>query len=238
MATRQEESTRSVRILLVDDHQVVRSGLKTLFELEDDLVVVGEAGTAGEAVRRTEIDRPDLVLMDVRLPDRSGIAACNEITRRFPAAKVLILTSYADEVALAAAVTAGASGYVLKRARASEIIEDLRKVMAGKLLFDQRGRNDEPAPLLSSLSPQERALSWHLAEGLTNSEIADRMGLSEKTVKNYVSRVLTKLGMSRRSEAAAFVARVEAMAGSPRVDEAKSSLPGGSRGRGGYMVRL
>jgi len=227
MATRQEKSTRSVRILLVDDHQVVRSGLKTLIELEDDLVVVGEAGTAGEAVPRVEIDCPDLVVMDVRLPDRSGISACNEITRRFPDVKVLILTSYADEVALAAAVTAGASGYVLKRARAFEIVEDLRKVMAGELLFDQRGRNQEPAPLLSPLSPQERALSSHLAEGLTNCEIADRMGLAEKTVKNYVSSVLTKLGMSRRSEAAAFVARVEAMAGLPLADEAKSSLPGG-----------
>jgi DNA-binding NarL/FixJ family response regulator len=238
MAARQGESKRSVRIVLVDDHQVVRSGLKTLIELEDDLVVVGEAGTAGEAVRRTEIDRPDLVVMDVRLPDRSGISACNEITRRFPDVKVLILTSYADEVALAAAVTAGASGYVLKRARASEIVEDLRRVMAGELLFDQRGRNQEPEPLLSPLSAQERTLSWHLAGGLTNREIADRMGLSEKTVKNYVSSVLTKLGMSRRSEAAAFLARVEAMAGSPLVDEEKSSSPCGSRGRGGYMVRL
>lgn len=208
-----------MRILLVDDHQVVRSGLKTLIELEDDLVVVGEAGTAAEAVRRAEIDRPDLVVMDVRLPDRSGISACHEIRRHFPEMKVLILTSYADELALAAAMTAGASGYVLKRARASEIVADLRRVMAGEILFDQGGRSHEPAPLLSPLSPQERALSFHLAEGLTNCEIADRMGLAEKTVKNYVSSMLTKLGMARRSEAAAFVARVEAIAGSTLIDE-------------------
>jgi DNA-binding NarL/FixJ family response regulator len=209
-----EQLTRPVRILLVDDHQVVRTGLKRLIELEDDLVVVAEAGTAGEAVRRAEIDSPDLVVMDVRLPDRSGISACSEILKRFPHVKVLVLTSYADEVALAAAVTAGASGYVLKSARASELMDDLRRVMSGELIFDQSGRPSGSARLLSPLSPRERDLATHLAEGLTNREIADRMGLAEKTVKNYVSSVLTKLGMSRRSEAAAFVARFEAVTGS------------------------
>ena len=213
------QSTRSVRILLVDDHQVVRTGLKRLIEPEDDLVVVGEADTAGDALSQVEIHRPDLVVMDVRLPDRSGIAACHEIVSRFPGVKVLVLTSYADEVALAASVTAGASGYVLKNARASELMGDFRKVMAGERIFDQRGRSSEPPHILSPLSPQERALAAHLAEGLTNREIADRMGLAEKTVKNYVSSVLTKLGMSRRSEAAAFVARIEAMAGSTLVEE-------------------
>lgn len=224
-----------MRILLVDDHQIVRSGLKRLIELEEDLLVVGEADTAAEAVRRSGIDHPDLVVMDVRLPDGSGISACHEIVRHSPDVKVLILTSYADEVALSAAVTAGASGYVLKSARTSELVDDLRRVMAGDVLFEQSGWSHEPAPLLSPLSPQERALAAHLADGLTNREIADRMGLAEKTVKNYVSSVLTKLGMSRRSEAAAFVARVEAMAGSTLVNDMTASSRRGLSHKSGAM---
>lgn len=217
------QSKRLVRILMVDDHEVVRSGLKNLIESEDDLMVVGECDTAGEAVRRAEIDQPDLVLMDVRLPDRSGISACHEITSHFPYVKVLILTSYADELALAAAVTARASGYVLKSVRGADVVTSIRKVMQGESVFAQNGRAGEPAPLLSPLSPQERALAGHLAEGLTNREIAERMGLTEKTVKNYVSNVLTKLGMARRSEAAAYVARIEAMTGTMLADDLTAS---------------
>lgn len=208
-----------VRILLVDDHQVVRSGLKKLIELDGDLVVVGEAGTAAESVRLAGVLHPDLVVMDVRLPDGSGIHACHQIKRSFPDVKVLILTSYADEIALAASVTAGASGYVLKSVRGTDLVATLRQVMAGESVFEQDGRVPEPPPLLDRLSRQERILAGHLAQGSTNREIAYRMGLAEKTVKNYVSSVLTKLGMARRSEAAAFMARVEAMAGTSTLPD-------------------
>lgn len=212
----------------------VRAWLRRLIELEGDLVVVGEAETADEAVYRAQADEPDLVVMDARLPDRSGISACHDITRRYPDMKVLILTSYADEIALAAAVSAHASGYVLKSARASELVDDIRRVIAGERLFEHGAWSDERISLLSSLSFQERALTTHLGEGLTNREIADRMGLAEKTVKNYVSSVLTKLGMARRSEVTAFVARVEATAGPTLVDHVKGRVcrgPGGENGK-------
>jgi two-component system, NarL family, response regulator DevR len=218
------------RILLVDDHHVVRAGLKGLIALHEDLEVVAEAGSAEEAMDKVRIDQPDLVVMDARLPDRSGISACHDITSRYPEVRVLILTSHADDVALAAAVTARASGYVLKSARGSEIVDDLRRVMAGERLFEHGDWGESP-PLLSSLSPQERQVATHLGEGLTNREIAARMDLAEKPVKNYVSNVLTKLGMERRSEAAAFVARVEAMTRSTLDDEVTSDTRTGPRER-------
>ncbi|MGB8360784.1 MAG: response regulator transcription factor [Acidimicrobiia bacterium] len=207
------------RILLVDDHEVVRAGLKALIESQEDMTVVGEAGTAEEGVRRVGYDEPDVVILDVRLPDKSGVEACREIKERFPDVSVLMLTSFADEEALMAAILAGASGYVLKRVKTDELVEDIRKVGAGDSLLDpemtetlfQRIRGGaQTDPLLERLTNQERVIVEHIAHGLTNKQIAEEMYLAEKTVKNYVSNVLAKMGMSRRSEAAAYVARTEA----------------------------
>jgi DNA-binding NarL/FixJ family response regulator len=182
------------------------------------MVVVGEADNAEEAVRRVGYDEPDVVVLDVRLPGGSGIEACREIRSRFPDVKVLMLTSFADEEALMAAILAGASGYVLKRVKSNELVTDIRKVGAGESLLDadmterlfERLRSGpQEDPLLSRLSRQERTIVDHIAAGLTNRQIAEEMFLAEKTVKNYVSNLLSKMGMSRRSEAAAYVARLE-----------------------------
>ena len=208
----------SLRVLLVDDHEVVRAGLKALLEAAEGITVVGEAGNVDEAVRRSGLDSPDVVVLDVRLPDGSGVEACREIRSQFPDTKVLMLTSFADEEALMAAILAGASGYVLKRVRGSDLIEDIRKVGAGESLldpnmtaslFDRLRAGPRQDPLLARLTDQERELVHLLAEGLSNREIAARMFLAEKTVKNYVSNVLSKMGMNRRTEAAAYVARLE-----------------------------
>jgi len=203
----------------VDDHEVVRAGLKALLDAQEDMVVVGQAGTAEEAVRRVGFDEPDVVVLDVRLPDASGIEACREIRSRFPDVQVLMLTSFADEEALMAAILAGASGYVLKRIKGEDLVSDIRRVGAGESLLDpemtdklfQRLRaGPKEDPLLAMLTNQERTIVEHIAEGLTNRQIAERMFLAEKTVKNYVSNLLAKMGMSRRSEAAAYVARLDA----------------------------
>ena len=212
----------SLKVLLVDDHDVVRQGVRALLEAEDDIEVVGEASTAAEAVRRVGYDSPDVVVMDLRLPDGTGIEACREIRSRFSETRVLLLTSYADEEALLAAIMAGASGYVLKRIKSDELVESIRKVGEGESLLDaemteklfEKLRGEDNAdPLLGRLSPQEKKILDGIARGLTNREIADEMYLAEKTVKNYVSNVLAKLEMSRRSEAAAYAARVAAERG-------------------------
>ena len=212
-----------MRILLVDDHEIVRKGLRSLLDAEPDLEVVGEAGTAAEALRRVGFDSPDVVVLDVRLPDGSGVEACRNIRSAFPEVKVLMLTSFADEEALMSAILAGASGYLLKRIDSAALLDSLRRVGQGESLIDQemvsklfsalRGgaRSD---PLLDKLSDQERKVLELITEGLTNRQIAEAMFLAEKTVKNYVSNLLTKLGMSRRSEAAAYAARAAA----PKVD--------------------
>jgi two-component system response regulator DevR len=194
------------RVLLVDDHDVVRQGLRSLIEMEEDMAVVGEAATADQAVAEVEADPPDLVVMDVRLPDRSGISACQEITSRHPGVKVVVLTSSADVSAVSSARAARASGFLLKSVGGSGLVEGLRRALRGEGTFEG-GSLSADRRLFMSLSPQERVLAGHLASGLTNREIAARMGLAEKTVKNYVSNILTKLGMPRRSEVAAFVAR-------------------------------
>lgn len=208
-----------MRVLLVDDHEVVRQGLRALVDSQDDMEVVGEAGTVAEAVRRVGYDDPEVVVLDVRLPDGSGVEACREIRSRFPEVKVLMLTSFADEEALMAAIMAGASGYVLKRINGDELVDSIRRVGRGESLLDpemtdklfKRLRGGEPEdPLLARLSPQERTILGHIAEGKTNRQIAEEMFLAEKTVKNYVSNLLAKMGMSRRSEAAAYMARLEA----------------------------
>ena len=207
-----------LRVLLVDDHQVVRAGIKALLDAQDDMVVVGEAGTAEEGIRRVGYDEPDVVVLDVRLPDGSGVEACRDIRSRFPDVKVLMLTSFADEEALMAAILAGASGYVLKRVKTSDLVDDIRKVGAGESLldadmterlFERLRTGPKQDPLLSRLTNQEQVIVDHIADGLTNRQIAEEMFLAEKTVKNYVSNLLAKMNMSRRSEAAAYVARLE-----------------------------
>jgi DNA-binding NarL/FixJ family response regulator len=209
----------ALRVSLIDDHEVVRAGLKALIDSQDDMTVVGEAGSVEEGVRRVGFDEPDVVVLDVRLPDGSGVEACRDIRERFPDVKVLMLTSFADEEALLAAIMAGAAGYVLKRVKSVELVDDIRRVGAGESLLDpemterlfarlRSGATEDP--LLGQLTKQERTIVEHIASGLTNKQIADAMFLAEKTVKNYVSNVLAKMGMSRRSEAAAYVARVEA----------------------------
>ncbi|MDH3306012.1 MAG: response regulator transcription factor [Acidimicrobiia bacterium] len=209
----------TIRLLLVDDHEIVRQGIKALFQSQDDLEVVGEAGTVAEAIRRVGYDTPNIVVLDVRLPDGSGVEACREIRSRWPDVKVLMLTSYADEEALMAAIMAGASGYVLKRIDGAALIENIRRVSRGESLLDsemterlfRRLRGDEPDdPLLARLTPQESKILFHISDGLTNRQIAEEMYLAEKTVKNYVSNLLAKLEMSRRSEAAAYAARLAA----------------------------
>ena len=209
-----------MRILLVDDHEIVRKGLRSLLDAEPDLEVVGEAGSAAEAIRRVGFDSPDVVVLDVRLPDGSGVEACRDIRSAFPDVKVMMLTSFADEEALMSAILAGASGYLLKRIDSAALIESLRRIGRGDSLIDQdmvsklfsalQGGSRSSDPLLDKLSDQERKVLDLIAEGKTNREISEEMFLAEKTVKNYVSNLLTKLGMSRRSEAAAYAARAAA----------------------------
>jgi DNA-binding NarL/FixJ family response regulator len=205
--------------VLVDDHEVVRQGLKTLIDTQDDLEVVGEAGDVDNAIRQVGYHSPDVVVMDVRLPDGTGVEACREIRSRWPDVKVLMLTSYADEEALVSSIMAGASGYVLKRIDSQDLVDAVRRVGKGESLLDPnltdrlfaRIRGDEPDdPLLARLSPQERKILDLIAEGHTNRQIAEDLFLAEKTVKNYVSNLLSKLEMSRRSEAAAYAARLQA----------------------------
>lgn len=205
-----------MRVLLVDDHEVVRQGVKALIESTGEIQVVGEAGTVTEAVRRVGFDDPDVVVLDVRLPDGSGVEACRDIRQRFPEVKVLMLTSFADEDALLASIVAGASGYVLKRIQGTELVANILKVGRGESLLDpvmteklfRKLRGDDPDdPRLATLSRQERVIVAHIADGLTNRQIAEEMFLAEKTVKNYVSNLLAKLGMQNRSQAAAYMAR-------------------------------
>ncbi|MDH3499413.1 MAG: response regulator transcription factor [Acidimicrobiia bacterium] len=207
------------RILLVDDHEVVRQGLRSLIEREDDLEVVGEAGNAKEAVRRAGYDSPDLVILDVRLPDGSGVEVCRELRTRYPDLKIMMLTSHSDGDALRSAIKAGADGFILKQVDPGYIVDSIRQVAGGHPTIDpslsgeifrfMRGETDED-PTLTSMTEQERTILGLLGDGLSNREIADNVYLAEKTVKNYVSRILAKLDMSTRSEAAAFVARVRA----------------------------
>ena len=207
----------ATRVFLLDDHEIVRRGVRELLEADGDLIVVGEAGTAEEALARIPATKPDVAVLDVRLPDGDGIEVCRDIRSRHPEVNCLILTSYADDEALFSAILAGAAGYVLKQIRGIDLVDAIRRVAQGQSLLDpvvtarvlERLRNP-PAPEddLSRLTDQERRILDLIAEGLTNRLIGERMYLAEKTVKNYVSNVLMKLGMSRRSEAAAYAARL------------------------------
>ncbi len=206
-----------VRVMICDDHEVVREGLRTLIGRQRDMTVVGEAATEREALEVAAKAKPDVVVMDVRLPDGSGVEACRAIREARPDTKVIMLTSYADDEALFASIIAGAAGYLLKQTRGQAVIDAIKEVAQGRSLLDpdvtgkvlervRRGRGDED-PALASLTEQERKVLEHLAEGKTNRDIGEALFLSEKTVKNYVSRILDKLGLSRRAEAAAYMAK-------------------------------
>jgi DNA-binding NarL/FixJ family response regulator len=205
-------------VLIVDDHEVVREGLRSLLNRREGISVVGEAGTVGTAVEEAARLRPDVVIMDVRLPDGSGVEACREIRQENPAAKVIMLTSYADDEAVFASILAGAAGYLLKQTRGHALAEAIEAVAQGGSLLDpavtqkvlERVRSlggRRPDDSLASLSDQEQKILLLIAEGKTNKEIAEEIFLSDKTVKNYVSSILSKLNLRRRAEAAAFIAR-------------------------------
>lgn len=206
----------TIRVLIVDDHAIVREGVRTLIDSAPDLEVVAEASTADDAVTQTGLHDPDVVLMDVQLKDGSGVEAAGRITKRFPDAKVLMLTSFADDDALHDSILAGASGYILKRIQPDELLAGIRTVANGGSLLDpqlvdkvfRRIRGEiVDDPLVADLTDREHEVMALVAEGLSNREIADRMFLAEKTIKNYVSTLLTKLGMSRRTEVVAYVAK-------------------------------
>ncbi len=210
--------SRPLRLLVVDDHEVVRQGLVSLLERREHFQVVAEAGTAAEAVEMARKFEPDLVVMDVRLPDGSGIEACREIRQEFPHMRVVILTSYPDEEAVLSAIIAGASGYLLKQIRGRDLIAALESVGRGESLLDpavtekvldrvRRIATGTYTDEMAQLTQQEQKILLLVAEGKTNKEIAQEVFLSDKTVKNYVSSILSKLNLERRAQAAAFVAR-------------------------------
>ena len=216
--SQQQDGTQEqqITVFLLDDHEVVRRGLRDLLAEEPDITVVGEAGTAASALARIPALRPMVAVLDVRLPDGDGVSVCREIRSTLSGTACLMLTSYGDDQALFGAIMAGAAGYVLKETAGSDLISAVRTVASGGSMLDasmvQRviGRlREQPAPdPLSALTDQEKKVLELVGEGLTNRQIAERMFLAEKTVKNYVSSLLTKLGMHRRTQAAAFVARL------------------------------
>lgn len=212
-----DADSQDVKVFLLDDHEIVRRGLRELIESEEGLSVIGEAATVEEALSRVPALRPDVAVLDVRLPDGSGVEACRSLRERMPELQCLMLTSFADDEALFSAILAGAAGYVLKQIKGNDLTGAIRKVARGESLIDpaMAGRvmerirqGQKETSELSHLSDQERRILDLLAEGLTNRQIAERMFLAEKTVKNYVSNLLAKLGMHRRTEAAVYAARL------------------------------
>jgi DNA-binding NarL/FixJ family response regulator len=216
-----EQSDARIRVFLLDDHEVVRQGLRHLLESDGDLEVVGEASTAAEALERIPQTMPRVAVLDVRLPDGNGVEVCREVRSRFHDIACLMLTSFSDDEALFDAIMAGASGYVLKEVRGRDLVSDIRKVAAGHSLLDpeltsrvmDRVRNRRSDDRSQRLTPQEGKILDLIAQGLTNRQIAEIMYLSEKTVKNYVSNLLAKLGMSRRTEAAVYAVRRDSKQG-------------------------
>ncbi|MEX0791166.1 MAG: response regulator transcription factor [Actinomycetota bacterium] len=205
-----------IRVMIVDDHDVVRMGLRGFFEAEKDLTVVCEASSGAEAIDQARIHQPDVVVMDIRMPDGNGIDACRELRNESPKSRVIMLTSYSDDRALFSSIMAGASGYLLKQTQARDLINSIRSVGAGNALLGpevtmrvlERIRSatvETKDPKLSHLSPTEDRILQNIAEGFTNRQIADRIHLSEKTVKNYVSSILKKLDVSRRAEAGVYL---------------------------------
>jgi len=211
-----ENAMVTVRVFLLDDHEVVRRGVRELLEAEDDLEIVGEAGTAQEAYARIPATAPDVAMLDVRLPDGDGIEVCREIRSSYPEIACLMLTSFADDEAVFSAILAGAAGYVLKQVRGTDLVDAVRRVGRGESILDplstdrvlQRLRQPPEPDELAGLTKQERRILDLIAEGMTNRQIGEQLFLAEKTVKNYVSNLLAKLGMSRRAEAAAYAARL------------------------------
>jgi DNA-binding NarL/FixJ family response regulator len=207
----------TTRVFLLDDHEVVRRGLRELLEAEGDLTVVGEADTAEIAYGRIPATSPDVAVLDVRLPDGNGVEVCREIRSKHPEIACLMLTSYADDEALFSAIMAGAAGFVLKQVRGSDLIDAVRRVAAGESLLDPavtaqvlaRIRAKPEDDELAGLTPQEQRILELIGEGMTNREIGEQLFLAEKTVKNYVSNLLAKMGMSRRTEVAAYAARLD-----------------------------
>ena len=216
MSETAHEADGVTRIMLVDDHEVVRTGLRSLLTAQDGLEVVAEAATAHEAVLRARSYHPDVVVLDVRLPDRSGVEVCRDIRAEHPDMAVLMLTSFSDDQALFDSIMAGAAGYVLKQIRGNDLVDGIRRVARGESLLDpavtarvlERLRHPETQgdARLARLTPTELRIVEMIADGMTNRTIGERIGLAEKTVKNYVSSILAKLHMSRRSEAAAYLA--------------------------------
>ncbi len=214
--TTAETSSEPIRVFLLDDHEIVRRGIKELLESEGDIVVVGESGLAQEATRRIPALRPDVAILDGRLPDGSGIDVCRDVRSVDPNIKALILTSYDDDDALFAAIMAGAAGYILKQVRGTDFIDTVRRVAAGQSTLDpsvtaqvlERVRNGPPKDReLEALTTQELKILELIGKGMTNRQIAEEMYLAEKTVKNYVSSMLAKLGLTSRTQAAIFATK-------------------------------
>jgi DNA-binding NarL/FixJ family response regulator len=212
--------------MLVDDHEVVRQGLRALLSAEEDIEVVAEAGSGAQAVEMARIHRPQIVVMDVRMPDMNGIEACREIRDLDQDTQVIMLTSYSDDEALFNSIMAGAAGFVLKQIRGRDLVDAIRQVGAGKSLLDpevtrrvlerlRKSKYENKDPRLARLSDQEEKILEMVAEGLTNRQIAEKVYLSDKTVKNYVSNILQKLEVARRAEAASYLARARARDGAP-----------------------
>jgi DNA-binding NarL/FixJ family response regulator len=207
----------TIRVFLLDDHEVVRRGVRELLESDDGVEVVGEAGTAEEALGRIPATSPNVAILDVRLPDGDGVEVCREIRSRHPEIQCLMLTSFADDEALFSALMAGAAGYVLKQVKGDDLLDSVRRVAAGQSLLDPQvtarvlerlRRGPEEDERLARLTDQERRILELLADGKTNRQIAEALFLAEKTVKNYVSNLLMKMGMQRRTEAAVYAARI------------------------------
>ena len=205
----------TVSVLLVDDHEIVRRGLRDLLDSEADIEVVAEAGGVGEAIVLAQARRPDVAVVDMRLPDGDGVTLCRDLRALPDGPRCLVLTAFDDEEALVNAILAGASGYLLKQVRGQDLVQAVREVAAGRSLLDpvttahvlERMRRPEPTDDLAALTEQERKVLTLIGDGLTNRQIAERLFLAEKTVKNYVTAVLAKLGMERRTQAAAWVAK-------------------------------
>lgn len=210
------DSPQPIRVFLLDDHEVVRRGVAELVNSNDDMEVVSESGSATDAARIVGANQPDVAVLDVRLGDGNGIEVCRDITSNYPNVACLILTSFSDDRALVDAAMAGAKGYVLKQIRGNELVDSIRSVASGATLLDsatvrlcmQRLKNSDEG-VIETLTSQEHKIFDLIGEGYSNRQIADELFLAEKTVKNYVSNMLSKLGMSRRTEAAAFAARID-----------------------------
>ncbi len=232
-----EGDDKPITVFLVDDHEIVRTGVRAMLNAQEDIEVIGETASAADAPRRIRQSRPDVVVLDVRMPDGSGVDVCRDIKSESPDLAVLMLTSFADDEALFNSIMAGASGFVLKQVRGNDLVTSIRTVARGRSLLDQgihdrvvrrlRGETNDPdEALLGSLTERERRIVELIAEGKTNRQIADEIHLAEKTVKNYVSNILAKLGMARRSEAAAFAARLTSSASDgPTADPPPPNWP-------------